>query len=101
MVLRGVPAREAAAEEGLVGETDPPFERCEEDCQAPAFVGEVVVEEGMVNWLLAAAWWLSVNGRLQNEFDAKVFGSMPRRQAVFRCVICGRFRRCQGRKSRC
>lgn len=27
VVARGVPAREAAAEEGLVGETEPPLER--------------------------------------------------------------------------
>ena len=42
----GVPAREAAAEEGLVGDTEPPLERCEE-VQPPSLTGEELVDAGM------------------------------------------------------
>lgn len=45
----GVPARDAAAEEGLVGETEPPLERWEELQPLPSLVGEEVVEDGIVN----------------------------------------------------
>ncbi len=53
--LFGVPAREAAAEDGLVGEMDPPlWERCEEG--PPSLVGETDVaalDDGMF-WSVAA-----------------------------------------------
>lgn len=45
----GVPAREAAAEDGLVGDTDPAvLERCEEK-PPPSLVGEgEAVDDGIV-----------------------------------------------------
>ena len=42
----GVPEREADAEDGFVGDTEPPLERCDE--LKASFVGEEEVEEGML-----------------------------------------------------
>lgn len=45
----GVPAREAAADEGLTGEEEPPLERCDEFQPLPlALVGDMLVDEGML-----------------------------------------------------
>lgn len=49
MDATGVPAREAEAEDGLVGETEPPLERWEE-FQPPTLVGDELVDDGMVMW---------------------------------------------------
>ena len=45
----GVPAREAAPDEGLIGEEEPPLERCDELQPLPlSLVGETLVDDGML-----------------------------------------------------
>lgn len=60
----GVPARDAAAEDGFVGETDPPLERCDEFQPLPSLVGEELVEDGMVggvsSGVVGVRCWLAV-----------------------------------------
>ncbi len=60
----GVPARDAAAEEGLVGETEPPLERWEELQPLPSLVGEEVVEDGIVNEDSWSVWSARLAGRV-------------------------------------
>lgn len=88
---RGVPAREAAAEEGLVGETEPPLERCDEF--QPSLVGEVAVEDGMVDFSQSERSEQDMSlpaAQLVSRFKVVAASVLPARNAAAR--VAGRLR---------
>lgn len=104
LVEMGVPAREAAAEDGFVGETEPPLERWDE-FQLATLVSDVMVDDGIVmavqglrrrkGWCVTMAKLVLVErhrsprGALRPDLPARMYSAEAAQSVIGVEMVCG------------